>query len=99
MNGVDRDAPLPAEGPTPRAILRAENVAKRFGATQALDDVTFEVHAGEINALLGENGAGKSTLVRIMAGVVAPDSGRISSFFLRMTAIYRLARGAPSPSR
>jgi ABC-type sugar transport system ATPase subunit len=78
VNAVDRDAQLPAEDPTPGAILRAENITKWFGATHALDDVTFEVHAGEINALLGENGAGKSTLVRIMAGVLAPDSGRIS---------------------
>jgi ABC-type sugar transport system ATPase subunit len=56
----------------------AQNVRKRFGATMALDDVTFEVMAGEIHALVGENGAGKSTLVRILGGVFRPDAGEIA---------------------
>jgi ABC-type sugar transport system ATPase subunit len=55
----------------------AQNVRKRFGATTALDGVTFEVMAGEIHALVGENGAGKSTLVRILGGVFRPDAGEI----------------------
>ena len=56
----------------------AQNVRKRFGATTALDGVTFEVMAGEIHALVGENGAGKSTLVRILGGVLRPDAGEIT---------------------
>jgi len=56
----------------------AQNVRKRFGATTALDGVTFEVAAGEIHALVGENGAGKSTLVRVLGGVVAPDEGAVT---------------------
>ncbi len=56
----------------------ARNVRKRFGATTALDGVTFEVMAGEIHALVGENGAGKSTLVRILGGVFRPDAGEIA---------------------
>ena len=56
----------------------AQNVRKRFGATTALDGVTFEVMAGEIHALVGENGAGKSTLVRILGGVFRPDAGEIT---------------------
>ncbi len=58
-------------------VLAVEGIAKRFGAVQALDDVSFDVRAGEVVALLGDNGAGKSTLVKIIAGVVAPDEGRI----------------------
>ena len=50
-------------------------VSKQFGATQALDDVDFEVGVGEIHAIVGENGAGKSTLIRILAGVHRPDRG------------------------
>jgi ABC-type sugar transport system ATPase subunit len=56
----------------------AQNVRKRFGATTALDGVSFEVMAGEIHALVGENGAGKSTLVRILGGVVRPDDGQVT---------------------
>jgi rhamnose transport system ATP-binding protein len=59
----------------PRAELRG--VSKRFAATQALDDVSLVLRAGEIRALVGENGAGKSTLVKIMAGVYEPDTGSL----------------------
>ena len=52
-------------------------VRKAFGATVALDGVDFEVLAGEVHALVGENGAGKSTLMKILAGAVEPDAGRL----------------------
>jgi rhamnose transport system ATP-binding protein len=56
---------------------KLEGISKRFGATQALDGVTFELVPAEAHALVGENGAGKSTLVKIFAGVHQPDTGRI----------------------
>ncbi|MFO1271022.1 MAG: sugar ABC transporter ATP-binding protein [Rubrivivax sp.] len=59
------------------ALLRFENVSKRFGGTQAVDDVTLDVQAGEVLALLGENGAGKSTLIKLLAGIHRPDSGQM----------------------
>ena len=58
-------------------VLEIRGVAKRFDATQALEDVSLALHAGEIHALLGENGAGKSTLIKIITGVHQPDRGEI----------------------
>ncbi len=58
-------------------LLRFEGVSKRFGGTQAVDDVTLAVHGGEILALLGENGAGKSTLIKLLADIYPADSGEI----------------------
>lgn len=58
-------------------LLEMRNIAKRFDATQALEDVSLSLFPGEIHALLGENGAGKSTLIKIMTGVHQPDRGEI----------------------
>ncbi|MFN3636774.1 MAG: ATP-binding cassette domain-containing protein, partial [Rhizobium rhizophilum] len=58
-------------------LLRVEHVSKRFGPTQALDDVSLEMRAGEVHALMGENGAGKSTLGKAIAGLHRIDAGRI----------------------
>ena len=56
-------------------LLSMSGISKRFGATQALDDVALTVPAGRVLALIGENGAGKSTLMKIISGAHAPDSG------------------------
>jgi simple sugar transport system ATP-binding protein len=58
-------------------VLRAEHIAKQFGAVTALDDVNLHLARGEVLALLGDNGAGKSTLIKILCGFQQPDSGRI----------------------
>ena len=59
-------------------VLRVTGVAKAFGASNALTDVSFEVARGEVHALVGENGAGKSTLVKIITGILEPDAGEIA---------------------
>jgi D-xylose transport system ATP-binding protein len=56
-------------------VLELRGVSKRFGAVTALEDVSFEVRAGEVVALLGDNGAGKSTLAKIIAGTYHADAG------------------------
>ena len=58
-------------------ILELIDVSKRYGGVRALDRARFACAPGRIHALLGENGAGKSTLIKMMAGVVQPDTGRI----------------------
>jgi ribose transport system ATP-binding protein len=61
-------------------VLRIDGVAKRYGATVALDGVHLAVRAGEVHAVIGENGAGKSTLMGVLAGAARPDHGEM---FLR----------------
>ena len=70
----------PERAPAAPAVappVELRGISKRFGATAALTDVSMDLRAGEVLALVGENGAGKSTLVKILAGVHQPDGGTI----------------------
>ena len=58
-------------------LLVADRISKSFGPTRALHDVNFDLSGGEVVSVLGENGAGKSTLIKIISGVLAPDSGTL----------------------
>ena len=85
MPGYDKTPlPAPTDGerdgspPVPKeAFLHIEGVSYRFGATEAVRDVTLSVEAGTIFGLVGSDGAGKSTLLRIAATMLKPTSGRI----------------------
>jgi rhamnose transport system ATP-binding protein len=71
--GAERAATV-AEAP---AIFRLQNVTKRFGGVTAVEDVDFDLGAGEVHALVGENGAGKSTLMKVVHGLYTPDEGTL----------------------
>lgn len=60
------------------SLVTMRNIVKRFPGAVALQDVDFELKAGEIHVLLGENGAGKSTLIKIISGVYPPDAGSVT---------------------
>jgi ABC-type sugar transport system ATPase subunit len=58
-------------------MLKLTGVSKSFPGVRALRDVSFEIQAGEIHALVGENGAGKSTLIKTIAGAIRPEEGQV----------------------
>lgn len=67
--------PLRGDSAPAEQLLRVQSLRKSYGPTVALEDVGFDIAAGEIHALLGENGAGKSTIVKLLNGIVQPDHG------------------------
>jgi branched-chain amino acid transport system ATP-binding protein len=59
------------------ALLRLENITKRFGGLVAVDDVSLEIQEGELIAIVGPNGAGKTTLFNVISGVFLPEEGKV----------------------
>jgi branched-chain amino acid transport system permease protein len=72
--------PMPRRRQPPKGVplLSVEGVQRRFGGLLAVNDVSFELRAGEILGLIGPNGAGKSTMFNLITGALRPDLGRIS---------------------
>jgi ABC-2 type transport system ATP-binding protein len=67
-------------------------VSKSFGSLKALDEVTLQVRTGEVYGLLGPNGSGKTTLIRMLVGLILPDSGSVTVLGTRMPNVAVLSR-------
>jgi sulfate/thiosulfate transport system ATP-binding protein len=74
-------------------VIEARHIVKRFGDFTALDDVTVEVEAGSLTALLGPSGSGKSTLLRVIAGLEQPDAGVVCLDGVDVTKVAPQERG------
>jgi ABC-2 type transport system ATP-binding protein len=61
-----------------KPLLTADSLFKRYGNIVAVDNISFEIYRGEIFGFLGPNGAGKTTTIKIMCGLIEPDSGKIT---------------------
>jgi ABC-2 type transport system ATP-binding protein len=61
-------------------IVSVERLSKNFGSFKALDEVRFELEAGEIGGLVGPNGAGKTTIIHILLGLISPTAGAVKLF-------------------
>jgi ribose transport system ATP-binding protein len=68
---------MSVSAPTQSPLLEMRGISKHFGGVHALDDVDFDLRAGEVHIVVGENGAGKSTLMKILSGVHDADAGEI----------------------
>jgi putative ABC transport system ATP-binding protein len=76
------------------ALLEATGIVKAFGATRALDGATIGVAEGEVLAVMGPSGSGKSTLLHCLAGILAPDEGRVAYGDRDVTAMSDTERSA-----
>ena len=70
-----RSVDMGGSNPMSAVAIRTDRLTRRFGSSIALDELTIEVAEGEVLALLGPNGAGKTTTIRLLDGVLSPDSG------------------------
>ncbi len=58
-------------------MLKIKNVSASYGTRQVIDDISFDLHKGEIVIVVGPNGSGKTTLIRVITGAIKPDKVRV----------------------
>ncbi|UZG43891.1 ATP-binding cassette domain-containing protein [Caldimonas thermodepolymerans] len=76
----------------PTTLFRVQHLVKRYGGHTVVNDLSFEIHAGECLGVIGPNGAGKTTTIRMCLGLVGPDAGRIEAFGLPIPQQVREAK-------
>src|SRR5712691_3519394 len=93
MTLAEQTVPEAGAAPAPRRepLLHVDDITVRFGAVQALSDVSVDIHRGEIVAIIGPNGAGKTTLINVISGFYHPQQGRI--LFKGMTVLDNIMTG------
>ncbi len=62
------------------SVIKVQNISKHFGSLKAVDDLSFEVQAGQVFGFLGQNGSGKRTTIRMLLSLIHPTSGSIELF-------------------
>ena len=77
LAGMLPESPPPSPRAEPAGVLRLEGLRKQFGGLLAVDDLSFEVPAGEIYAIIGPNGAGKTTVFNLISGLLRPSRGAV----------------------
>src|SRR5262245_45440985 len=77
MSGESAEPATPGQGKERDVRVRVEGISKTFGGIRAVDDVSFDVHDGEILGVIGPNGCGKTTLFNCILGQYRPDRGRV----------------------
>ncbi len=86
------NAALPAATADPTVLVDLQSVSKRYGAKQAVAELSLELRAGEVFAFLGPNGAGKTTTLKMTTGLLRPDSGRVTVCGASMSSESRRAK-------
>jgi branched-chain amino acid transport system ATP-binding protein len=89
-------AEVTAASGRPGPFLRLDNVSRHFGTLKAVDDVTFEMGAGELRAVIGPNGAGKTTFFNLISGLLRPTAGTVAfegAVITSQTIVERVAKG------
>src|SRR5258708_14911248 len=77
IEGATKLMAFPTSTNLSTSTIRVEDVTKRYGKHVAVDNLSFEVHQGEIFSMLGPNGAGKTSTIRMILDILKPDSGQI----------------------
>lgn len=73
-------------------MLKLENISMKYGKNTVLDELSYDFEEGKLTAILGESGVGKTTLLNLIAGLIAPSSGKLISSHMRIAYVFQEPR-------